>query len=73
MGEPKVKDYVLKIRDLKTKQDFKITILTNSMPLTTRDGERIRVHPLVIKQMIKVGDKFDAIGVINNRPMRRIA
>lgn len=65
-------DGALLVEDVKTKARYRTNAFTPTTHITTRDGERVRIHPLVIKHMVKVGHIFEAIGVVNNRKMKRL-
>jgi hypothetical protein len=60
------------IEDVKTRQHFKVIAGQNVSYITTRDGDRVKLFPVVITTFVKRGAEFDGITVRGNRRLRRL-
>jgi hypothetical protein len=49
----------LRVKDLQTKEVFKVDPTMNTVHFNTRDGVRVRVHPVTITTMVQRGERFD--------------
>jgi riboflavin synthase alpha subunit len=62
----------LEIKDVQTKQTFKVDASENTVTVKTTDGHRVKLHPVFIRNMIPVNTEFDGHTLIGTRKMRRI-
>lgn len=62
----------LKVRDSATKQIFKVRPTENTQWITTRDGVRVRLHPIIIRTMVRKGEKFEGHTIFGDREMMRV-
>lgn len=62
----------LHVRDSKTKDSFFLDPSVDRAIIVTSDGERVKVHPVVIRQFVKVGETFDGNGRVGPRVMERM-
>lgn len=63
---------VISVRDLQTKQTFNIRAGENTTYIRTKDGVKVRIHPVVLQTMVKKGQKFDGHTVTGTRKMERV-
>ena len=62
----------LQVKDLKTKEVFRVSPVSNTEFVVTRDGVRVRLHPIVIKNLVKAGQQFDGHTQLGPRPMVKL-
>lgn len=63
---------MLQVKDVATRQVFKLRPGDNVTYVTTRDGVRVKLHPVVIKLMVKKGSKFAGSSVLGDREMVKL-
>lgn len=65
------KEPTLRVRDLATSETFTLR-WENTAFVNTRDGVRVKLHPVSLRLMVPKGSKFDGHTLIGPRPMERI-
>lgn len=63
---------LMHIRDEVTKQIYKIPVTNNTEFVVAKDGMRIKLHPVVIKLMVKRGHKFEGQTILGTREMIKL-
>jgi phosphotransferase system IIA component len=62
----------MQVRDIKTKQVFNIPMTADTVTIVTKDGVKVRLHPIAIDTMVLKGAKFDGHTIKGLREMERI-
>lgn len=62
----------LEIQDRATRQVFKISPTANTEVVTTRDGVKVRLHPIAIRTFVRKGEVFSGQTLIGDREMVRL-
>jgi len=60
------------VKDVKTNQEFVVPIGDDRAFVTTKDGVKVKLHPVVISTMVRRGQKFDGQTVKGPREMVRV-
>lgn len=62
----------LEVQDRATRQVFKVSPTANTETVVTRDGVRVKLHPIVIRTMVRKGEVFSGQTIVGNREMVRL-
>jgi hypothetical protein len=62
----------IQVKDKNTGQVFKLRASESTTFVTTRDGVRVRLHPIVIKTFIRKGDTCAGHTILGEREMVRL-
>lgn len=60
------------VKDIATREIFKLKPTLNVAWVETRDGERVTLHPVAIKTFVPKGTEFDAHTLRGTRRMKLI-
>lgn len=60
---------IMKIKDVETKQVFDVPASYDRAFIETRDGVRVRLHPVALRSMNKQGDRFSGHTVLGPREL----
>ena len=61
----------MQVRDVKTDKVFTVSPTEDRVFVVTTDGVKVKLHPVVIKNMVKKGRRFDGQTQLGPRPMIR--
>jgi hypothetical protein len=63
---------IMQIKDVKTRQLFKIDPSLDRITLKTRDGVKVKLHPTIIQFMVKKNGTFQGTTVFGGREMVKL-
>lgn len=61
----------IEIRDIETNQKFRIDASENTA-IVRVGGDKVKVHPVAIRTMVRTGQKFDGHTIRGPRTMERV-
>lgn len=63
---------LMKVKDVQTGQIFDIRPCDNTAYVTTRDGVRVKLHPVTIKLFVPRGGEFEGHTIVGRRQLKRL-
>lgn len=62
----------IKVRDIKTRTIYNLDPTEDRVWIKTKDGVRVRIHPIILRTMVRIGQRFEGHTITGPREMERI-